>query len=359
MKVVVAVAFACLGLAGALGDGAGPALWNQPCDLATKQCPVTSPEQAGLPPLVGSLAASSHPLQPLRQYLPSAVYDPIDALLPGTPTVPVPARPSNVTANESVNEHVHVHEGPVHENLHVHAHEEVAVLPSTDQAVEEGQVPCADERGCPDLVVDASRLLVGTLETRAFAPDHCAVQEGSTQAGERRLLRFTFTSVNVGDGDLRIGLPSQHPEWFEWGACHGHYHFRRYAEYRLWTPEGYREWQDLRQAHPDDKPADLLAAHPDVAAQMVAGHKQGFCAMDVWPYAPVDPQKYLGCFTVQGISRGWADEYGFQLDGQWIDVTGLPAGPYVLEAEANPGRLYRELDYSNNSGAVLVAVPPA
>jgi hypothetical protein len=357
MKVVVAIALACLGLAGALGDGAGPALWNQPCDLATKQCPVTTPEQAGLPPLVGSVAASSHPLQPLRPYLPSGVYDTLDGLLPGTPSVPLPARPTNVTVHESVNENVHVHEGKANEHVHVHRDAEATVLPATPPA-EEGQVPCADERGCPDLVVDASRLLVGTMETRAFAPDHCAVQEGSTQPGERRLLRFTFTSVNVGDGDLRIGQPDQHPEWFEWGACHGHWHFRRYAEYRLWTPEGYRQWQDLRQAHPDETSADLLADNPDVAAT-VLGHKQGFCAMDVWPYAPVDPQKYTSCFSVQGISRGWADEYGFQLDGQWIDVTGLPAGAYVLEGEANPTHLYRELDYSNNSGAVLVAVPPA
>ena len=242
--------------------------------------------------------------------------------------------------------------------VHASASEEVIVVPGSADG-EPGQVPCADPRGCPDLVVDTSRLLVGTIEERTFGAGDCAVLEGSTQAGERRLLRFTFTSVNVGDGDLRIGQAHLHPEWFQWGACHGHYHFKDYADYRLWTPEGYDQWSRLREAHPDERPDALMASHPELAQSFIAGHKQGFCAIDVWPYLPVEPQKYTNCFDVQGVSRGWADEYGFQLDGQWIDITGLAPGTYVLEAEANAGRLYQEMVYSNNSGAVYIAVPPA
>jgi hypothetical protein len=67
---------------------------------------------------------------------------------------------------------------------------------------------------------------------------------------------------------------------------------------------------------------------------------------------------FQNCAHNQGISRGWADEYGFGLDGQWVDITGVPAGHYVLEAEVNPAHFYREMDYANNSGAVLVAIPP-
>jgi hypothetical protein len=356
---VAFLAFATLLLAGQIAlEPSAPEAIRDPCDIATKRCPAQLPESLGLPPLTGWMATES-PLAPLRPYLPSNIYDLADGLLPDqevAPVVPVPSRPTGLGAEAGANATIHVEANGVGIDGTLDVRLRAPIFPDAAVA-EEGQVPC-EARGCPDLVVDASRLLVGTIEDRTFAVDHCAVDEGSTQPGARRLLRFTFTSVNIGDGDLRIGQAHQHPQWFTWGVCHGHYHFREYADYRLWTPEGYSAWSGLRQEHPDARPQKLLASNPDLLAQFVAGHKQGFCAIDVWPYAPVDPQKYTNCMDVQGVSRGWADEYGFQLDGQWIDITGLEAGLYVLEAEANPEHLYQELDYTNNSGAVYVLVPP-
>jgi len=190
-----------------------------------------------------------------------------------------------------------------------------------------------------------------------MAAADCGVAEGSTAPGDRTLLRFTLTTPNLGDGDLVIGVPGDHPEWFQWGECHRHWHFREYADYRLWTLDGYRSWQEARRAHPTTPSADLLAAQPGLRDGFVAGHKQGFCAIDVVPYLPVDPPKYLDCFWGQGVSRGWADQYGFRLDGQWVDVTGIAPGPYVLEAEVNPERFFQELDYGNNAAAIAVVVP--
>ena len=69
------------------------------------------------------------------------------------------------------------------------------------------------------------------------------------------------------------------------------------------------------------------------------------------------PPKYTDCNANQGISVGWADVYGFGLDGQWIDITGLAAGDYVLEAEVNPEQLFEEVDYTNNSAAISVTIP--
>lgn len=221
------------------------------------------------------------------------------------------------------------------------------------------QVPCVDPRGCPDLRVDDSMLAVGILATEVYDAASCAVQEQATSAGQRRLLRFTFTTPNVGDGDLYIGDPAAHPDWFEWGLCHGHHHFRHYAEYRLWRPEAYAAWLRLRLDEPGPTPAEMLARHPELASGFVAGHKQGFCAMDSRPYIAIYRSTYDDCLANQGISRGWADEYGYQLDGQWIDVTDVPRGLYVLEAEVNPARFYRELDYANNAAARLVLVPDA
>jgi len=44
-------------------------------------------------------------------------------------------------------------------------------------------------------------------------------------------------------------------------------------------------------------------------------------------------------------------------DGQWIDVTGLQAGDYVLEIEVNAERFFQETDYSNNSASIRVTLP--
>ena len=38
----------------------------------------------------------------------------------------------------------------------------------------------------------------------------------------------------------------------------------------------------------------------------------------------------------EGISPGYGDDYVPRLEGQWIDITDLPAGRYVLEARAAP-----------------------
>ncbi|MEA3190270.1 MAG: serine protease [Thermoplasmata archaeon] len=225
-----------------------------------------------------------------------------------------------------------------------------------------GQVPCADAPHCPDLIVDPVSLASTVrLDTRAFAADHCAVAENSTAAGTRTLLRFDFVSPNIGLGDLEVGRPADHPEWFEWGTCHGHWHFSEYADYRLWDPAGYAAWQAVRAAHPGMPPAAVLAAYPELLEHMVAGHKQGFCIIDFLPWGSpvagtVNPRQFRYCSEGQGITSFWADKYSLFLDGQWVDVTGLAPGPYVLEAEVNPERLYVESDYANNAAAVLVVV---
>ncbi|HLE97552.1 MAG TPA: lysyl oxidase family protein [Candidatus Thermoplasmatota archaeon] len=218
-------------------------------------------------------------------------------------------------------------------------------------------VPCGDLDGCPDLSVLPKDLARARLTRETFAADHCAVVEGYVAGGEARLLRFTTTYPNAGAGDLIVGAPSDHPDWFEWSPCHGHYHFREYADYRLWTEDGYRAWTSLRASNSGALSGDLLAANPSVAAEMVAGHKQGFCVIDVVRFdRRAGPAEYTSCSTDQGISVGWADQYSFRLDGQWIDITGLASGTYRLEVEVNAEHLFTESSYANNLVAAAVTV---
>ncbi|MGB0653768.1 MAG: lysyl oxidase family protein [Thermoplasmatota archaeon] len=221
------------------------------------------------------------------------------------------------------------------------------------------QVPCSDEAGCPDLIVDARDLRQGFQRAETFSPSDCNVQEGSTEPGTRQLLRFSFTTPNIGLGDLIVGRPSQHPEWFEWGACHGHWHFREYADYRLWTVDGWLVWNTLRLAHPDATAQEVFDGYPDLTTGYVDGHKQGFCIIDLQLFFPASlagPGQYYSCGSNQGISVGYADSYYWGLDGQFIDVTDVPSGVYVLEAEVNAERLYVESDYVNNRGVMVVRI---
>jgi hypothetical protein len=229
------------------------------------------------------------------------------------------------------------------------------------------QIPCRDPRGCPDLVVDAAKLGQWHVDAIDFSPTDCAVVEGCVPAaGKRLVLRFTSNTPNIGLGDLIIGDPTapENQGFFRLSECHRHLHFQEYADYRLWTPAGYQQWQALRAQRPGALARDLLGAHPEIAAQRVAGRKQGFCVIDLLPANIPGPYglrpgvpKYTSCSSNQGLSTGYADEYTFGLDCQWIDVTNVAPGRYILEDEVNAEHLFAESSYRNNASAIEISVP--
>ncbi|MCA1708001.1 MAG: hypothetical protein LC808_33890 [Actinobacteria bacterium] len=230
----------------------------------------------------------------------------------------------------------------------------------------EPDVPCKDQRGCPDLIINAQKLNSATLETRTFTPSDCAVAEGQVGGtGPRRLLVFPYSTPNMGPGSLIIGDPQDpvNAPLFEWGACHGHWHFKKYAAYRLWTPPEFARFEQLRAANPNTLTDDLIAANN---LRPTVGTKRGFCVIDV-AVAPEyrgtrDPRTYTACgygttlHGNQGISVGWADTYGRLLEGQWIDVTNVPDGDYVLEVETNAQHAFQEGSYTNNFASKPVKV---
>lgn len=243
----------------------------------------------------------------------------------------------------------------------------VAATEGSGGSVQQNQLPCRDPRGCPDLTVDATRLYVGTQRVESFSPTHCAVQEGLVEAGDRHLIRVTFNTPNQGEGSLEIGHPNapENDGFFTFSSCHGHQHFDDFANYRLWTPTGYLAWDEIRRENPSWTASHAFEQHPELRDEMVAGHKQGFCMVDLLPAAPTpnghavppDPLPGHNCGN-QGINRGWADEYVFTLDGQWIDVTGVEPGLYLMEGETNPEHRFEESEYANNRAVVPQLVVP-
>ena len=187
-----------------------------------------------------------------------------------------------------------------------------------------------DRVGSVDLIVDAKATENHWRVKNEIIPavGACSAEEGKVTPGDRRLLRFTVTTPNIGDADNYIGNPREHiaanDGLFEFAACHQHYHFKHYATYKLIDPATNTVWRAA---------------------------KRGFCMLDTDPYLPSlrdAPRNYWNCGNTtidgfQGISKGWNDTYVWKLGGQYFVLDGgdgqatVPAGRYIIEIEVNPG----------------------
>jgi lysyl oxidase len=56
----------------------------------------------------------------------------------------------------------------------------------------------------------------------------------------------------------------------------------------------------------------------------------------------------------EGISVGYGDDYDPTLEGQYVELSGLPSGRYVLVHTVNGDRRLLETDYSNNAASLLL-----
>jgi hypothetical protein len=175
-----------------------------------------------------------------------------------------------------------------------------------------GDFPIYENGGKPDLTVDPKRF-VSQMEIvdRFFTEDGCAFQEGTVGApGYRRILRFDTVVMNAGDGDLVVGDRSDpnnpYATWFVFAPCHGHYHIRDFSIYELLDQSG---------------------------GLVIAQQKGGFCFEDSFKYAGGKSNGYSCAY--QGITSGWGDWYYKQLTGQWIDITGVPEGDYIVQVRIN------------------------
>jgi len=229
--------------------------------------------------------------------------------------------------------------------------------------------PCAVPIGPkrPDLIVDRNLLKAQLyLTEETFGPTSCTVVEGCVTApGTHLLLRFISSTPNVGETDLFIGNPSLClGDLFRFSECHQHLHFQEYSDYRLWTLEGYEEWvanRDLSRPTNTGKNAQLLDRARRTGALLV-GRKQGFCVIDVAPFqfdrVEPGPPVYQSCSSNQGIKVGWADQYVPLLACQFVQMTGVTEGDYVLEVQVDPEQLFPESDYTNNASAVKFHFKP-
>jgi hypothetical protein len=202
----------------------------------------------------------------------------------------------------------------------------------------------------PDLRINAQSAAESLwLSHQTFGAESCELEEQCiTGSGQRRLLNFEGRIENWGPGDLSPG-PERNNPLFEYSECHDHYHFRDFTDYRLLAQDG------------------------SVIAQ---GHKQSFCLVDMEPVdsspAPSPPgtrptpeptgevhvervgEEPEGC---NYLSAGMADIYGVGTPCQWVDVTDVPEGDYVLQLSVNPLGRVAEVSLENNTVQIPVHVP--
>ncbi len=193
----------------------------------------------------------------------------------------------------------------------------------------------------PDLRVDAASAERSLQVTNSVISENsCAIFEGCVAGpGRRKLLRFDGVIQNLGDQDFYLGEPSDNP-LFVYSSCHGHYHLKAAMRYELIDPVS----KHAVSTNYGEMPGAVAAT----------GHKQGFCMIDMIQVAGnKDPQ--FTCSN-QGLTSGWADVYDSGLDCQWVDVTEVPAGDYLLRISVNPDGILPESDKTNNSVEVPVTL---
>jgi hypothetical protein len=125
-------------------------------------------------------------------------------------------------------------------------------------------------------------------------------------------------------------------------------------DHRHWHLLGF----DRYQLHPAGQPAAALS-----------DRKTGFCLGD--RYSTIgrtlrahrrDPVYTSRCGlgepglmgVQEGISVGYGDDYAATLEGQYLRLTGLRSGRYVLVHRVNADRRLRELRYGNNAASLLL-----
>jgi Lysyl oxidase/S-layer homology domain len=184
----------------------------------------------------------------------------------------------------------------------------------------------------------------------------------------RRMLRFTGMIVNIGAGPFELqGVRSStsepmtmHQIVYEGASSTGpiaqQYATGAVAQY---AGDGHNHWHVNEIARYD------LWGGPNVSR----GSKIGFCFLDSDPHdlgLPGAPPSryYLGswCSTDpnalsnrMGISIGWGDLYAWNVTWQWIDITDLPAGVYVVRAMADPYQFFAETNDQNQCDSVQIS----
>lgn len=245
--------------------------------------------------------------------------------------------------------------------------------------IERGTAPAPVRDLLPDLIALPPRHATFSTGTYLVSepgalPTSCYPEE-IIEDGAQRCLRFDQILGNVGAGTFELrydangvatdqqllqrvyrsdGSWSERPAGrYEFHPTHAHLHYRNFAVSELWA-------SDEHGRRLGDEPVRV-------------GSKNGFCVQDVeniwfgrhgdaarsyyFPQcdAPTDSGT-SGPVLRQGMSVGWGDVYNWFLPDQYIEVSGVPDGYYLLDTTADADGLVLETSEHNNSASALIRI---
>lgn len=201
----------------------------------------------------------------------------------------------------------------------------------------------------PSWLADANTVHYPDLQT--LPPTDLRIQIDS--ATGKKLLRFSNWIVNRGKGALEVAPVNNsdgttdayqrlysHDSSGNWYVIstafvgkfvfhpqHNHWHFEDFADYQF------------RNTAADGSMGNTILSQSS---------KVSFCIRDDYLTDPglshAQGQTYMDCNQVnpQGLSVGWTDLYTWDLEGQSVDISGIPDGTYWLRSNADPANLLNE-----------------
>ena len=192
----------------------------------------------------------------------------------------------------------------------------------------------------------------------------------TTTIAGHRLLRYTARIVNVGAGPFETTgtrastSDSTMPATQDVYQSDGSVQAVPTDDTFYWAGDGHNHW------HITDLEGGVLT-RLDNGVVVGTSAKHGFHGADdtAWDLAlPGAPQSevYMACSgnscnmstlsVTEGISVGWMDTYKYSVVFQWIDITGLKNGKYVLTQSADPFGYFDETDDTNNTASATVRI---
>jgi hypothetical protein len=267
-----------------------------------------------------------------------------------------------------------------------------SLLPDIDQAA----VGCpggwkGDPMACQDWDV--------CMVEKADAPDPGCVPDGDIKAVR---LRFTTTEDNVGEGPLlvygrrssrtqkhmrirqafarsdgsvpgsykaaqhAVGDPSRNYLYYEPSPSHVHWHLQGFERFQLRRLDGTPLVQDrkngvcLGDRYVARDASRLKRAVKDSDTPLGRLHHELAFNTGNRPSAYNCQHGRSAASNIrelrEGISVGQGDDYTYGIDFQWLDITRVPSGQYLVVNEANSRRALTEKRYDNNAASILVSI---
>jgi hypothetical protein len=138
---------------------------------------------------------------------------------------------------------------------------------------------------------------------------------------------------------------------YTYSEDHDHWHFLGFERYEL------RRASDARRVARDHKTGFCLGNRYAVkaqASQAQAAQAPRVTYRDFSSHCGLNRTRLRK--VTEGISVGWGDDYKPLLEGQYVDITKVRGGRYVLVHSVNPSRKLLEADYTNNASSVLLRI---